>query len=271
MGLHLSTSLLQRTEMIYNRCIIGDDPPVTKALAKLDVSKLSTERLFLQYFEDAEWFRSTAEEADKRFIRVAAELHRIATERLWQHRRSARTRKPFGTLDQWIAEEGGMSRAKIYQLLRLAKCYAGIPYRKVLELRMSRANELARIAKCRGNGEGAKPPQVFLDAIEETIARKLPVKEVERMVANCLAGEHLDSAKYVVVELSVLAEDEETLRKAIAVAQARAPLPNPETAAADGTHVVEICREYLEDPASEKVLAQLEEAGAFRKAMTVQE
>ena len=150
-----------------------------------------------------------------------------------------------------------MSRGKIYGLMRLSESFNGVPVAKLVELGYSRANELARLHKTL--------PKILPKAIDKVISRNMPVREVKVMVANSLAGEHLDSGRYEIMELSIKSEDYMDVRKALVVAQARTPLETPDGQSADGQHVVEICREYLQDPASEKVLKQLEEAGAFKK------
>lgn len=230
------------------------------AIVKKSVSaigKMSVAELFKQYQADAQWFRSVAQEGELRFIRVAEFLHRIKEEKLWAKRLSKETKKNFETFDQWIGEEGGMARGKIYDLLRLKEAYENVPTGKLLDLGFSRAAELARIH--------ANLPKAFPKAIEKVISRNMPVKEVKVLVANTLAYEHLDSGHYTILELSIKDEDFSDVRKAIAVAQARTPLDNPDNGSADGVHVVEICREYLLDPASAKVLKELEESGAFTK------
>ena len=156
-----------------------------------------------------------------------------------------------------------MSRAKVYSLLRMARAYRGVPERTVMALGYCRANELARISEYRQDDHAKEPNKTFLKAIDKTLKNRMDVNEVKLMVDNALAGEHLDSRHYLSLELSIKSEDYPSVAKAIAVAQARTPLENPDSPAANGIHIVDICKDYLLDPASVKILKQLEEAGAF--------
>lgn len=238
-----------------------------KAIVKKSVSaiaKMTPGELFKQYESDATWFRSVAQEGEYRFIRAAEILSRIQKEKLWTKRVSDQTKEVFETFDQWVAEEGGMARGKIYDLLRLKEAYQKVPVEKLLDLGFSRASELARIH--------SKLPAAFSKAVDKVISRKMPMKEVKVMVANTLANEHLDSGHYTILELSIKDEDYQEVVRALAVAQARTPLENPGTESANGMHIVEICQDYLLDPHSAKVLKELDEAEAFRKnRLTVEE
>jgi hypothetical protein len=240
----------------------GKSDDLAKKLT-VEISRLTPAQVFDQYQADVEWFRSVTQEGDRRFIRESLALLRIADEKLWEKRTSKRTRKTFNTIDQWINEEGGMSRAKVYSLLRMARAYRGVPERTVMALGYCRANELARISEYRQDDTAKEPNKTFLKAIDKTLKNRMDVTEVKLMVDNALAGEHLDSRRYLSLELSIKSEDYPSVAQAIAVAQARTPLENPDSPTANGIHIVDICKDYLLDPASAKILKQLEEAGAF--------
>jgi len=224
------------------------------------VKQSEADKIRKEIHEIRDELRSMRSRGERKIVRLANLVATVQTKKLYKMWRDPSTRKAYTTFGSWMHAEIQESRASVYRFIGVREHLKEIPNETLEEFGSTKCFELVKVAR-------EKPAMLphFVKALKKN--PEIPLYTLQQQVTNTLAGAHMDSGRYERFDFAVRVEEAITITKALAVMQAIEAVQNPETAAGRGIHLVSICEEYLSGNKETKVLAQLEKAGAFSKAV----
>ena len=213
------------------------------------------EEIRAQVKEEAEWFRVTGREAQRRWMKLGNLLQVVRDRVLWKDWKA--NGKTFQTFDHYVEEEVGVSKSKVYMMLGVVDHLSKkLSHTRMEELGKTRCYELARLA-------AERPKQ--LDRVLQKVENNpnIPVNEVRDIVEAAIENRAYE--RFQRLEFAVKEGDVATVIEALAVMQAGEPVENPDSASGRGVHLVNVCREYLSGEEETRVLKELKKNGFFKK------
>lgn len=216
-------------------------------------------KIFKEIEDDVADLKANDARREKKIVHLATNVYKVREHKLWKQRKDKTTRRFYTSFGAWLAAEVMESRASVYRFLIAKKYLGSIPHETLEKIGNSRCFELARL--------GRERAELLPRFVREVLKRPdIQVVSLRNMVENSIAGGKFDSGQYESISFTVKAEDLAYVEKAMAVMQSLEAVENPESASGRGAHLISLCQEYLSGDEESKILANLEEAGAFDKS-----
>lgn len=197
--------------------------------------------------------RKAFENSSQISLKLALRAYEIQYHQHWRHYLSKNTDKAFATFGEWLREDAGESRTRVFAKLGIVK-YLPLSAEKMEELGLTKCEEVAKVAK--------HAPRRLAKLIEQVQEHpEMTAKDVKQLVSRTLDGHTPEPQKYKYFELAMTEAEAAEFYMALQIMQAQDPLNDPENQVSMGRHVHNICVDWMTTAEAQETREKLEKSG----------
>jgi hypothetical protein len=202
-------------------------------------------------------------ESNDVILKLATRAYEVQVHKYWRHYVSPKAKKAYRSFDQWLKEDAGAQRSRIYSELRVVR-YLPISLKEIEAIGKTKCEEVAKVAKFSPQKLGK-----VLEAVKKN--PQMNTKDVRQLVSNAIAGNATEPVRYSYFEFAMPSGEAKIVKQALKVMQATDPLEDPENPVSMGRHLYHMCTDWLLGAEQQEILKKLEEMGVEQMAPIVTE